>query len=177
MEIGRLSPRCIRSLISVTFVLLLAVAIHIDWHMARKLDIRLSLGWPYHWLLGALLFVGAAWFVAARWPADAWSASALNLGLGAFVGQVLEPLGEVIYYGLPLARIWTAARWTAFAEFMAAGLMAYVVVMPMILGRLRPDGVPAGGSPVVRVSAIDGLSTPSSVKAGRDALSGRNGCR
>ncbi len=127
----------IRSLISVTFVFLLAAAIHVDWHVARPQHTRLSLGWPYHWLIGAVLFAAAAWFVAKKWPVDAWVASALNLTLAVIAGQVLEPLGEVIYDGLPLGRLLNGLRWIAFAEFMAAGLMTYVVVMPLFFAHRR----------------------------------------
>ena len=105
-------------------------------------DTRLSLGWPYHWLLGAVLFAAVAWFVAKRWPVDAWVASALNLTLGVIAGQVLEPLGETVYYGLPLGRLLNGERWTAFAEFMAAGLMTYVVVMPLLLAHRRTRADP-----------------------------------
>ncbi len=132
----------IRSLISVTLVLLLAAAIHVDWHVARPQHTRLSLDWPYHWLLGVVLFAAAAYFVAKKWPVHAWLASALNLTLAVIAGQVLEPLGEVIYYGLPVGRALNGVRWTAFAEFMAAGLMTYVVVMPVVLARRRTGADP-----------------------------------
>lgn len=129
----------IRPLISVWFVLILAAVIHFDWHVARPTHTRFALGWSYHWLLGTLVFAVAAWFVAGRWPTDGWFPSALNVMLAVFVGQILEPLGEILLYRLPFDRMVNGARWTAFAEFMAAGLMTYLVLMPLMLQRRRPN--------------------------------------
>ena len=129
----------IRPPISVWFVLLLASVIHVDWHVARPTHTRLALGWSYHWILGVLVFAVAAGVVARRWPLHAWLASALNVTLAVFVGQILEPLGEVLFYKLPLGRIVDGARWAVFAEFMAAGLITYLVVMSLTLTRRRTN--------------------------------------
>ncbi len=67
---------------------------------------------------------------------------ALVLVLAVSIHVDLEPLGEVIYYGLPLGRVLNGVRWTAFAEFMAAGLMIYLVAMPMALARRRTGADP-----------------------------------
>lgn len=128
-----------RPLVSIPLVLLLAAALHLDWHLARPQDSRLSLDWSYHWLAGVFTLAAAAWFVARKWPADSWAASALNLTLAVTAAQLLEPLGQAILYGLPLSRVLSGARWTAFAEFMAAGLMSYLVVMAMLLTRRVRD--------------------------------------
>lgn len=116
-----------RRLFSWPLILLLAAAIHFDWHVARPHHFRLSLGWSHHWVLAIPVFGAAAWFVTAGWPTAVWRASAINLGAAAVVGQVIEPLGEVVYSRLPVMHVLKGTRWVTFAEFASAGLATYAV--------------------------------------------------
>ena len=114
----------------------LAVATHVDWPVGRPSHHRLSLDSPYHWLLAIPTFALVAWGVARRWPASAASAGALNIAAGIVLGQILEPIGEVLVYGQSFARAWEAPRMALFGEFSAVGLLTYLVVM-FFLGRSR----------------------------------------
>ncbi len=111
--------------------LLLAVAIHADWHLARSHGHRLSGEWAQHWLVGMPVFAFIALYVARTWPQDTWRAGARLLGAGIFLGMVLEPLAEALLYNVPLSALEWPARWTAFSEFGAAGLLTYLGVMAL----------------------------------------------
>src|SRR5688500_12560044 len=87
--------------VSCWLVLLLAVAIHVDWHAARPAHghhDRLSFGLDCHWMLAVPVFALAAAWVHRRWPGRLLAASAANLGLAAIAAQVLEPLWEQAWY-------------------------------------------------------------------------------
>jgi hypothetical protein len=111
--------------------LLLAVAIHADWHLARSHGHRLSGAWAQHWLVGMPVFAFIALYVARTGPLDTWRASARLIGAGIFLGMVLEPLAEALLYNQPLSALEWPARWTAFSEFGAAGLLTYLWVMAL----------------------------------------------
>ena len=118
-----------RRLVSLPLVLFLAVAIHVDWHSARPHHFRLSLGWPYHWLLGVAAFALAAAYVVRRWPGDLWEASAVNVLAGVAVGILVIPAATVLYYERRVGGP-SAAEWSAFAQFATAGLLTYLVAVP-----------------------------------------------
>lgn len=101
--------------------LVIGVLIHVDWHLGRPPEDhhdRLSFGLSFHWLLGAAAFGVLPWLFSRR--------EALHLILlGVLLGQGIEPVGEMLLYGSqPFA---DALRWRVFAEFSAAGLVAYVL--------------------------------------------------
>jgi hypothetical protein len=127
----------VRSLISAPVALVLAAAIHVDWHLARH-HARLSLGWSHHWLFAIPVFAAAAWYLRRRRPATLPLVSAGSIGAGILVGQGIEPLGEVLLYGAPLGQVYGPERTGAFAVFMAAGLATYVATL-WVLRRLRLD--------------------------------------
>ncbi len=69
---------------AVVLSVLLATALHVDWHLARPTHHRLSLGWSYHWLATALVFGLAGWLIARAWPASRW-----RLGAVVFVAAAM----------------------------------------------------------------------------------------
>ena len=118
-----------RRLISIPLVLLLAAAVHVDWHMARSHHHRLSLEWRHHWVFAALCFAAAAWYVARRWPGERWRAGAYNVALALVAAQVIEPLLEVAFYDHRFGVDIGPDRWRVFAECVAAGLPAFACVL------------------------------------------------
>lgn len=103
------------------------MAIHADWHIARPVHDRLSLGWSAHWLLAIPVFLGAGWYLARRWPGAWLRPAALSVGLGVLLGQAVEPLVEALHYQFPVAEAFEAPRLAAFAAFFAAGLATLAV--------------------------------------------------
>jgi hypothetical protein len=118
---------------SLLMGLLLATLIHIDWHMARPahyhLGGRLGLGWPYHWMVTALVFAIAGWFIARTWPEKRWRVGAESLAIGVVIGQGIEPMLEVAQayhrFGYPDE----PARMTAFWQTMLAAVPAYAIAL------------------------------------------------
>ena len=131
-----------RSPLTLPLSLLLGVALHVDWHLARHEHDGRSLGWDAHWLLAIPIFALAAWYIARRWPPpdNPWRPAALSVALGILLGQVIEPLAEIIHYQATLAEELKPARLTAFALFTATGL----VTMGLTLWALarRPSSGP-----------------------------------
>ena len=123
-----------RSSFSLPLSLFLGATIHLDWHLARHEHDGRSLGWDAHWLLAIPIFAFAAWRIARRWPPpdNPWRPAALSVALGVLLGQVLEPLGEIIHFQATLAEELEPARLTAFAAFTATG----VVTMGLALAAL-----------------------------------------
>ncbi|HEV8600038.1 MAG TPA: hypothetical protein VGQ69_11805 [Gemmatimonadales bacterium] len=119
---------------------LLAAAIHVDWHLARPgHHSELSGHWAQHWLLGIPVFALLALYETRLPSRDRWRSSAVLILVGVFLGQILEPLTEL--WGAPWSYTFSAIRWTAFAEFMAAGLLTFLVVMAV----KGPGGTELGG--------------------------------
>jgi len=117
--------------------LLLSVAIHVDWHLARPgHHSGLSFGLPYHWLLALPLFAGL-WLLARRhWANELAKVLPIVLVLGVLLGQGLEPFAEMIT-SPPHQPFQSAERWRAFVEFMLAGL-ATLGVLAFMNRRPRP---------------------------------------
>jgi hypothetical protein len=126
-----------RRLGTVSLALLLAIGLHVDWHLARPLHHRLSLAWERHWIVAALLFAAVAALVALRWPPPArWRAGAWVLSLGLVAAHVIEPVLTLFIYERRLAYEIEPERWTIFFESLAAGVPAYALTL-WCLGRLR----------------------------------------
>ena len=123
-----------RSSFSLPLSLFLGATIHADWHLARHEHDGRSLGWDAHWLLAIPIFAFAAWRIARRWPPpdNPWRPAALSVALGVLLGQVIEPLAEIIHYHATLAEELEPARLTAFAAFTVTG----VVTMGLALAAL-----------------------------------------
>lgn len=120
-----------RRLLFWPLILLLATLVHVDWHFARPTHHRLSLGWSSHWLFAIVVFAAAGWYIARRWPDNRWRAAAWNVAIALFVAQMIEPIGEAVFYRSTLEYVVEPERWTAFWELAAAGLPALVLALWM----------------------------------------------
>ena len=124
-----------RPLGSVLAAVLLATAIHVDWHVARPAHHQLSLGLPWHWLLAVPVFAIAAWYVAGRRPLRPVAKSVLLLGAAVLLGAVVEPayeywLGGATYdWAFGPERTWGAVR------YVATGLLTYAVIFALLRKR------------------------------------------
>jgi len=127
----------LRSLVSLPLALLLGLFIHLDWHLARHEHDGRSLGWDAHWLLAIPIFAPASWYLARRWPrpVNPWRPAALTVALGVLLGQVLEPLGEIIHYQATLAEELEPARLTAFAAFTVTGVVTMGLALTALTRR------------------------------------------
>jgi predicted transporter len=115
-------------------VLLLASAIHTDWHFARPAHHRLSLDLSWHWLLAIPVFALAAVYVAKKNPPRLVAVSVLLIGLATLIGAVLEPAYEYFLGGA--TRDWAFGpqrTWAAIA-FVMTGIAAYAITL-LLLGR------------------------------------------
>jgi hypothetical protein len=107
--------------------LLLAVGIHVDYHLARPLHHRLSLEWQQHWIFAVVLFAAVASLVALRWPSAArWRVGMWVLVAGILLAQLVEPVLTVAFYEHRLAYETEPERWQAFLECITAGIPAYL---------------------------------------------------
>jgi hypothetical protein len=109
--------------IILSFVL--GAALHADWHLARPLHHRLSLGWSYHWVITAALFAVVGCFIARSWPAQRWRLGAVVFISAALLAQLVEPVFEALIYERRLGYAVELARWLAFGKSMLAGGIAY----------------------------------------------------
>lgn len=123
-----------RKLISIPVVLLLGAFVHIDFHLARPADHHWSFGLSWHWVICAVVFGLAGWYLARRSPADRWRAAIVNVAIALVIGQGLEPLGEQLYYNQRLLYFVSPDRWAAF--WLCAG--AGVASMALVLAVARP---------------------------------------
>jgi hypothetical protein len=130
-----------RALTSWPLILIVATLVHVDWHFARPVHHRLSLGWSNHWLFAIAFFAAAGWYIGRRWPGAAWRAAAWNVGLALIVAQLVEPALEAAFYESRIGYPVTAERWSAFFEAMAGGIPALVAgVWLSLRAARRPKG-------------------------------------
>ena len=125
-----------RRLVSIPLTLALGAFLHADWHFARPLHHRLSLGWSSHWIACAAVFGLAGWYITRRWPGMTWQAAAWNVAIALVLAQVVEPLLEAAFYDRTLAYDVEPARWVAFGECVVAGLVALALVLVVARRRL-----------------------------------------
>ncbi|HTL04271.1 MAG TPA: hypothetical protein VL241_00870 [Gemmatimonadales bacterium] len=119
-----------RPISRICSALLLAAAIHLDWHLSRAHDHgRLSGNWPLHWLIALPIFAGLALRLSREPAAVRWRDSVWVILGGFLVGQVLEPLFEVLTDGVGWDWMLHGPRWIACAEFLAAGCLTHLLVM------------------------------------------------
>lgn len=110
--------------------ILLATSIHLDWHLARSGSHgSLSGHFAQHWVFALPIFALLAVGIWRRPQGEQWQAAAWIIGIGVLIGQVLEPLYEMLESGLSWRWLVQALRWTAFAEFLAAGLGTLVLLL------------------------------------------------
>jgi hypothetical protein len=128
---------------AVLISLLLATAIHTDWHFARPEHHRLSLGLSWHWMLAAPAFAMVAWYVSRMWRGRVRSASLWIVGGAVLLAGVLEPAFELFVGGATVEWTFGAVRTCALLAFVATGLVAYIAVLMLASGRgnlSRPGG-------------------------------------
>jgi uncharacterized membrane protein len=106
--------------------LLLGVAFHVDWHLARPLHHRLSLDWSHHWAITAAIFAVVGCVVSRSWPSQRWRLGAIVFVSAALLAQFVEPLLEVLIYEHRLGYEVERARWIAFWKTLVASAIAYV---------------------------------------------------
>ena len=128
----------IRALVSIPAALWLAAAIHVDWHLARPHDHGgISGNFASHWLLALPVFAFTAWFLGRR-AGRPVAAGVVTIGVAILLGQVLEPLGEIVLFHDPWSEVFSAERNAAFASFMVAGIASYGLVTGLSSRRLHP---------------------------------------
>ena len=103
--------------------------IHLDWHLGRHGHDHRSFGLAYHWLLAIPAFLPAAWLACRTRPGSPFLAGLSSVLLGALLGQGLEPLGELLYFGRGAGPFLPPARWHVFVEFMAAGILVLLLAI------------------------------------------------
>jgi hypothetical protein len=119
----------LRSRISIVNVVWIALLVHLDWHVGRGHHLRLSLESPWHWLIAVFGFA-CVWLCTPHKQTDPnHRRMVTSVVAGLFVGQVIEPLGEIVFYGDSLREVYASGRWTIFQEFAAAGLDTLGVVI------------------------------------------------
>ena len=112
---------------TVILSLLLAIVLHIDWHLARPLHHRLSLEWSHHWIGTAAVFLIVGCVIARRWPEHAWRMAITVFLAAAVLAQLVEPTLEVLFYEGRLGYDGEPARWVAFWKAISAGAVALVL--------------------------------------------------
>ena len=112
------------------WTLAVAVSVHLGWHLGRPHHIPLSLEFAHHWILGLLTGAALAWNATRVDPSHATRLFALVGALGLFAGQILEPLGEVLFYDdVSLGSVFFYARWRLFGQFAIAFIVGGAAVL------------------------------------------------
>ena len=115
--------------------LVLATAIHLDWHIARPAHHHLSLGWTWHWALAIPIFGVAAWLVARGTPERAGVRSAVIIAAAALLGGVIEPAWEFLLTGATAEWAFGWARTQAFLVYTITGICAWLAVFAVMRRR------------------------------------------
>jgi len=103
----------------------LATALHVDWHLARPTHHRLSLGWTHHWLATAVVFASVGYIIARVWPNSRWRLGAVVFAAAVVLAQAIEPVFEALIYDGRFGYDVEPARWAAFVRAIAAAIPAY----------------------------------------------------
>lgn len=121
--------------------LLVATAIHVDWHFARPAHHRLSLDWSSHWLFAVPIGALVGLLVARGFALAPYRAAAAILLLGIVIGHGVEPLLEAVLYHQRIGYSVDAQRWAAFLSFTAVASASVFLTIGMVRKRvLRFDG-------------------------------------
>lgn len=132
-------PRLAAAVLSI----LLAVILHVDWHVARPAHHRLSLGWADHWVITAGLFALAGCLIARRWSRAAWKMGAIVLAAAVLLAQGLEPVLEVLFFEGRLGYPDDPGRLAVFGRTMTAAVPAFWAGLWLC----RPDRGPEADPP------------------------------
>ena len=106
----------------------IAVAIHVDWHLARHIHAPLSFGWAWHWALAIPVFALMTWLITRKATDHALLRGGFAILVGVLLGQIAEPLWE------GGGAIRDAERWRAVGEFLTAGLVTWLTTYRLIRG-------------------------------------------
>ena len=109
--------------------------VHVDWHLARSHQHRMSMEWHQHWIVGLAAFFFLVLFSAWKWPEQFVWAAMVNGAIGLFLGHIVEAWLESLH-GHEAFYI-SAERWRVFFEFPVAGLVGFVLGMVVVFGRRR----------------------------------------
>jgi hypothetical protein len=124
-----------RRILSLWFIGLLGLAVHVDWHFGRPGHVHdLSGNSPVHFLFAIPVFVGAAFWIARWWPDRIVQASIVNITGGFVLAMVVEPIVSAPIFGYPISEAWSSIMWRIFLEFIAVGLPTFMVTL-WLLGR------------------------------------------
>lgn len=93
--------------------LAVAAILHFDWHLARPLHHRLSLGLVEHWAITAALFAIIGCVIARKWPDQRWRLGTVVFIAGAVLAQGVEPVLEALFYEHRFAIEVEPERWRA----------------------------------------------------------------
>jgi hypothetical protein len=132
-------PMMVKSPVAWLAGLGLGLLIHVDWHLARPGENH-GFDLAYHWLIAIPTFASIAWLARRRWPRASLAAGAAIIVLGVLLGQGVEPLGEVVLFQAGAEPFVDPVRWRVFAEFMAAGVVTWLLAAALHARR------PAAGS-------------------------------
>ena len=110
---------------AVLLSVFLAAMLHLDWHLARPVHHRFSLGWSHHWLATAVAFAIVGWIIARRWPGDRWRLGGAVYVAAVVLAQAVEPAAEVLFYEGRLGYSVGSDRWAAFGRAMVAATPVY----------------------------------------------------
>ena len=122
----------------VGWALLLALLVHLDWHLGRPQHMPPSLDWSFHWLLGLAAGASMAWIFVRRFePGAVWRSLALVGALGLVLGQLVEPALEMVAFGVTFEQVYPAVRWHVFGAFAAAWVAGGVFVLGAVIWRRR----------------------------------------
>jgi hypothetical protein len=125
----------LRPLGASTAVLLLASAIHTDWHFARPSHHRLSLDLSWHWMLAIPVFALAAYYVARKNPPRLLMVSVWLIGLATLIGAVLEPAYEYFFGGATWDWAFGPERTWAAIAFVTTGIATYAITLLLLVRR------------------------------------------
>jgi hypothetical protein len=105
--------------------LALATVLHADWHLARPAHHRLSLEWPFHWVITAAAFAVVGWWIGRQQTADRWRVAVIAFVAAVVVAQGIEPVLELLLYQGRFGYPDDPGRWAAFARAISAATPAY----------------------------------------------------
>lgn len=129
----------------------LAVAFHVDWHLAPAHHGRLSFDWKLHWLTAIPVFALLAWYLVRKWSDQIAGAFVTVIVIAIVLEQGLEPLVALVLYGERLSNAFTDARIDALFAFLVTGIVTALLVIQLLPKRpgVRMQ-IPAdlGGPPI-----------------------------
>ncbi|HEY0810334.1 MAG TPA: hypothetical protein VGD49_09240 [Longimicrobiales bacterium] len=123
--------------LSCALVVAIALVVHIDWHIGRPVHTGHALGWSLHWVIAIPTFALMTQSILAR---AGWKTLAFVILQGLLVGQIVEPLGEVLIYRLTWSEVMPFDRWRIFCEFAIAGIATSCVTLALQFRRQARSG-------------------------------------